>query len=70
MTARVLTDQETNTILHALRAMAKTMCETGSTNACGGCDHFIENSPLSVGQIETLCKSIGLDTLILTQHSA
>ncbi len=68
MTARVLTDQETNTILHALRAMAKTMHETRSLSSCGGCDHFVESSPLLPGQIAVLCESIGLDSLILVRH--
>ena len=68
MTARVLTDQETNTILHALRSMASNQ-RNDIKDACdGGCDHFVDAPALDSVAIDALCESIGLDSLVLLEH--
>jgi hypothetical protein len=74
MTSRVLNDQETNTILHALRSMAANQ-RAGINEACDvhnqtffGCDHFVEAPALDSVAIDALCEVIGLDRLILIEH--
>jgi hypothetical protein len=70
MTARVLTDQEVNTILHALRSMAANQRDD-IKDACDGrqCDHFGDAPALDSVAVDALCESIGLDGLILVQHT-
>lgn len=68
MTARILTDQETNTILHALRSMASNQRDDIKDACDQACDHFEENPALDSVEIDALCESIGLDGLILIEQ--
>jgi hypothetical protein len=62
---RILNDRETNTILHALRSMAANSRDDIRDACHDACDHFIDAPALTSDEINTLCESIGLNSLTL-----
>lgn len=60
---RTATAAEIATILHALRVYQDDL-QAGDAPEEEGCDHFEDVKPLTTTQIDTLCESINLDSLV------